>query len=289
MTLPIGNRFSFTATADYSNVAYEVRPDDNDRGTASAQLQRLITGTSAISLNASTERVRFDETATNADFDRDVGFLRYSIFSTRNTFALDVGANQVKVEGFPDTRTGTYAQLDWTRVLPAGKSFSVAAGQRLSDQGDIFRFVQGINPDLRETEDVTGESTPFENNFASVSFVVERERYGYDLRVTWNDEDYIDDDTLDRTVTRIVLLGNRRLTRKIFIDGGINYSRRDFVGPDRQDDDYQITASIGYEWTAGFDTTLSFQRFERGSNQEVNEFSENRLFLRASYAPPWGR
>ena len=138
-------------------------------------------------------------------------------------------------------------------------------------------------------EDVVGTTEPFRNDFASATFSISRERTRASLVALYSEEDYEDDPTLNREVTRFSLSVLRNLSRKIFGEAGVNVLSREFSGLDRDDRDVRYTLALGYRITPTFSAELSFQRFDRSSNQDVTEFDEDRVFLRLTYVPEWNR
>jgi len=173
--------------------------------------------------------------------------------------------------------------------MSEGVELTIGAGSRYSDQGDIFRFFQNAAFDLRETEDVGGVQTPFRNNFGSLIFNLDKARTRIDFVALYSDEDYEIDSTADRLVKQLNFLISRDFTRKFFGEFGINASEREFVATNRDDRDIQYTVALGFRFNEAFSTSLSYQLFNRDSNQGLTEFDENRIFLRFSYVPRWSR
>ena len=64
---------------------------------------------------------------------------------------------------------------------------------------------------------------------------------------------------------------------------------RDFGGLTREDEDTRITVTFGYAFTPAVNASLIYQYTDRASTLEVDEFTENRLFLELSYIPGWAR
>ena len=289
ITLPLGSRFEISANADYSNTTYEVNPNDQERFGGRLSLVRLLNAGRSIAIVGTQERVQYDENVVAPDFDRTGVFLRFESINTRGTFTFDIGANQLELDGVDEKSDGILVRLDWTRIISDGIELTVSGGSRYSDQGDIFRFFQNAAFDLRETEDVAGLATPFRNNFGSLIFDLDRGRTRIDLVVIHSDEDYEFESTFDRRVTQLNFLVGRDITRKVFGEFGINASSRQFEFNDRDDRDVLYSLSLGYRFNEAVSTTLSYQNFNRDSNQGVTEFDENRIFLRLSYVPRWSR
>ena len=242
-----------------------------------------------LSLVSAQERVEYDLNTRAPDFDSSGLFLRFESANTRGSFTFDLGVNKLELDGVDRKSDGTLVRLDWTRMVSDGVEVSIGAGSRYSDQGDIFRFFQNASFDLRETEDVAGEQTPFRNNYGTVTFSLDKARTAVDFVVIYNDEDYELDSTFDRVVKQLNFLVSRDFTQSLFGEVGVNASSRKFALDDVDFRDTQYTLTLGYRFTEAISTSLSYQYFERSNSEGLSDFDENRIFLRLSYVPRWSR
>ncbi len=289
LEMPLGSRFEFQASVDYSDTSYEINPNDQTRLGARASIGRLMGAGRTLSLVATQETVEYDDNFLTPDFERQGLFLRFESINSRNTLTVDLGVNQLELDGADETGDGTLFRVDWTRVLSNGVELTLGAGTRYSDQGDIFRFFQNAAFDLVDTENVSGIASPFRNNYGSVIFSLEKPRTSIDLVALYSDEDYEFESTFDREVKQLNFLLVRDFTNKIFGELGIDASSREFISVNRDDRDVQYTVSLGFRFSSALSTVLSYQHFTRSSNQGTTEFDEDRIFLRVSYVPRWSR
>jgi hypothetical protein len=118
---------------------------------------------------------------------------------------------------------------------------------------------------------------------------MEKQRTSIDLVALYSDEDYEFDSTFDREVKQLNFLLGRDFTNRLFGELGIDASSREFISVNRDDRDVQYTLSLGYRFNTAFSTMLSYQHFERSTNQGVTEFDEDRIFLQFNYVPKWTR
>ena len=289
LEMPLGPRFEFTASVDYSNTSYEINPNDQQRYGGRVSIGRLMSAGRTLSLVSAQERVEYDLNTRAPDFDSSGVFLRFESANTRGSFTFDLGVNKLELDGVDRKSDGTLVRLDWTRMVSDGVEISIGAGSRYSDQGDIFRFFQNASFDLRETEDVAGEQTPFRNNYGAVTFSLDKARTAVDFVVIYNDEDYELDSTFDRVVKQLNFLVSRDFTQSLFGEVGVNASSRKFALDDVDFRDTQYTLTLGYRFTEAISTSLSYQYFERSTSEGLSDFDENRIFLRLSYVPRWSR
>ena len=289
LEVPIGSRFELKANVDYSITEYELSRNDQDRLGGRVSFGRLLDSNRTLSLVVNRERVEYDQIVANPDFDREAIFLRYESVDSRGVLTVDLGVNELELDGIDETNDGTLFRIDWIRMTADNMELRLTAGSRYSDQGDIFRFFQNAEFDLRDTEDVVGTATPFRNNYATANVGIERARTRFDVTVLYSDEDYEDTAVSDREVLQGNIFVARDFSRKVFGELGVRLLSREFFELDRDDRDTQYTLSLGYRFSEGLTTTLSYQYFERSSNEGTTEFNEDRVFLRLSYVPKWSR
>lgn len=289
LEFPIGSRFEFQASVDFSDTSYEINPNDQRRLGGRASIGRLLGAGRTLSIVGTQEDVNYDDGSPTPDFERRGLFLRFESINARGTFTVDLGVNELELDGVAETGDGTLFRLDWMRLLSNGVELTLGAGTRYSDQGDIFRFFQNAAFDLVDTENVSGVGSPFRNNYGSVIFSLEKQRTTIDLVALYSDEDYEFDSTFDREVKQLSLEITRDFTNRLFGELGIDASSREFISVNRDDRDVQYTFSLGYRFNTAFSTMLSYQHFERSTNQGVTEFDEDRIFLQFNYVPKWTR
>jgi len=75
--------------------AISTSPFNSNRLLGSVALGREVSAGGSVSLNANTERVMFDNTEVNSDFERSSGFGRYEVHGTRTNFIGELGGTVV--------------------------------------------------------------------------------------------------------------------------------------------------------------------------------------------------
>ena len=279
------SRNSIVLDARYSRVRYEVRPYNNERMLAALSIGRDTSRDARVSVNLSGERTEFEDDAQTPDFDEYRAFVRFEKVGVRNSLSVDLGYTEVELAG--ETGDGFLGTIDWTREVSANGLFRLTGGTRYSDQGNIFRLYQELTNDFRETADSASAPGPFRNNFFAVGYGLDHTRYSVDLSLDWSEEDYLEDDSLDREIFHARARAQREVSRTIFIGAGVRM--RIIDSSISKDDELTLFLNAGYRITPGLSVSLDYVNFRRDSSASVGDTVENRLFLRLAYAPAWTR
>lgn len=294
--LPVGSRHFVGVGGRYSNVNYEVTPDDNERISGFFQFARRSNAETNISLNVSTESVEFSDDDASIDFDVREAFIGYEVNSTRNFININAGYTEVDT-GF-DVLDGYLLRVDWTRIVSQQKSILLSGGSQFSTQGDIFRFSQTNGRDIGDTVDVNVIDVPFRSHFFFGRYNVDSDRTGITFEVEWIQDDYEGEtptgpggalQSLDRDVIRGEFSVERDISRKIFVDFSLEYGTRDFKFLNRKDDDLSVIATLGYRFSPALNAYFSLLHFDRESSAAVSSFTDERVMLGVAYIPAWGR
>jgi hypothetical protein len=271
----------------YSSVSYEESDTDNERMLATLRIGRQIRRGATLSLNATTERVEFDNDGLSRDFDRHEGYVRYELAGNRNTFGMDLGYTQIDIDG--ETGDGTLARIDWSREVSPSATFRLSAGTGFSDQGNVFVFdQQQTGSDFRDTEDTLGSAEPFTFNNFTISYSLDRDRTSVGFVFTWSQEDY-EGGPLDNDFSRATLSVRRNISPSVFARFVAEFRRREYKDSPILNDDYSVAAEIGYRFSPSSSVSLQYRLEDRNAADSFFTSRENRLFLRFSYTPAWGR
>jgi len=271
----------------YSSENFERRPDDNDRYSGRLQIGRDINRESSVSFGGLFERVKFDGTAIEGDYDRVEGYIRYEATGKKNYFQMDAGATDIDSETF--RLSGPLIRINWTNNLSPKSRLIVSGGSALSDRSGRFRTVQDDVTDLRDTIDITVLSAPFRNDFFTANYRIDQDRTNVDFRVSWAQEDYEGRSIADRDSRRSEIGIRRDLSRTVFGTARLGYIQREFKGLDRQDDDIFGNLGIGIRIGSRFRLIGEFRYLERDSDADEGSFTDRRYSVRGIYTPRWMR
>tara|TARA_R110000782_G_scaffold82993_4_gene163023 strand:+ start:199 stop:1503 length:1305 start_codon:yes stop_codon:yes gene_type:complete len=271
----------------FTRVNFERRPQDHDRLSAALSIGRALRRESMLSLNLSNQRIVFDEDTIFSPVELYEAFIRYEVTGARNEVSVDLGYTEVEQSGFEGD--GVLIRLSWVRRVSANGVLSLTAGSQYSNQGDIFQFYGDLSTDLTSTVDGSTGASPFQNRSLTAGYVLETDRTLFELTADWVNEDYEAGLGADRDLYRGDARIRRDLSRTVYVEGGVGFSRREFPGANREDDDTILGVGVGFRLTPGFSISLEHRQFRRDSSTPAADFTENRTFLSFAYVPKWGR
>ena len=293
--IPMGSRAFIGLEGRYSTVRYEESLSNNDRTSGLFQIGRRSNEETTYSLNVSTERVEFKDDALQNDFDIHEAFISYNVDSVRNIIDIDVGYTELDFNlGIEDdVADGYLVRASWTRVSSESNSLLLSGGSRYSTQGDIFRSSQGNGREIGGTVDVNNDTTPFRNNFFYTRYDLTGERTRMSVELDWNQDDFTYITPVAAPEDRDILSGRffigRDLGRTFFVNFNVTIRNRDYKYIDREDDDLVVGATLGYRFSEAFNMFVSYRHVDRESNDETENFTENRATFGVAYIPSWGR
>ena len=112
VALRFGGTTFLNLSARVARAQYETSPFNSNRVLGDAAWGFQLSPASTLSLNADTERVLFENTVFNTDFDRSNAFMRYEIQGARTTFSADLGGTRIEQGGVSSFRiTGAAAVI----------------------------------------------------------------------------------------------------------------------------------------------------------------------------------
>jgi hypothetical protein len=277
LSLPLGARTHLNLNGSFSDVQYEEQPFDNQRFGGSIGIERELSPNRSLSLIVDADRIEYDDAPPNAPVDRQSAYLRLQTSVARNQLSLNLGWN--RVERSANEGDGLLAELDWSRQISAQSTFSLHAGTKFSDAGDIFRFIQSIDSRRGDTQDVQNINDPFRLDTASVRYVLDEARSRFSVYAFYENENYESRTDLDRDRSGINLDLARDLTRNLNAALFATLSNRDYANTTRSDDD----STFGFRLRWGISRTigLSFrvQRIKRDSNDNLLDYEEGQAYL----------
>jgi hypothetical protein len=99
LKLRLGGVDFVDVSARYARAQYQGTPFNSNRFQGNIALGRDVSAGASASLNVSTERVLFDNTVYNSDFERSSGYGRYELHGARTDFVGELGATVVSQSG----------------------------------------------------------------------------------------------------------------------------------------------------------------------------------------------
>src|SRR5580704_9304190 len=196
-TFRLGPTVFLDLSARYAKATYQTDPFDSNTVTGSAALGRALSAQSSISINGSFERVQFDNTEVNTNYDRSSAFVHYEVQGARTELSANLGVT--KVSQGSDSFTGPNAKLQLRRKLSSVSTLTFTIGRDLTDASTAFTNLQsgaigGI---------VTSPAVVSQNNYTvtygSIGWAYVRNRTTIGVSGTWEKDSYDGQPLLDVT------------------------------------------------------------------------------------------
>ena len=278
-----GSATSLQLGARYSDAQYEISATDGRQYGGSIALLRRLSGNTSVSLNASGDRIEFDDTTVNTDYDRYQAYLNYSTRAARTSLSIDAGYTAVDLGS--RTSSGLLARLSITRRLSPSANLTLSGGTQFSDAGDLFRNSQGTQGVGLDTLSVIGTGDPFESRFGSIGYGFSRNRTSFGLSVMHTRERYENATALDRTLTDWNAYFSRRLSPVLELRIFAWLEQQSFSNIDFDDDELRAGAYLS--WSVGRSTSLRLQydRHDRNTSDGSTDYAANQFGLFVTWSP----
>lgn len=283
---PFASRGFFGAEGRYSLITYEDTPTDNNRLAGLVQIGRRMNADADISLNVAAERVEFEDTELWDPYDIREAFIRYEKFGQRDTVSIDVGYTDVETAA--NEADGYLLRLDWKRTISQAATFQFGGGSKYSSEGDIFRLAQGNARKIGNTEDISGDATPYRSHYVYSRYSLNGERTRISFAVEWTIDDYAFVSALDRDVVTGEFFIERDVSKSIFANINIEIGNREYSFIEQNYDDLIVKAALGYRYSSALNVQLGYLHYKRDSDIEFGSFTESRVVFGITYVPTWG-
>ena len=280
-------------SARYSNVQYETSPFNSNRGLASLAVGRDISAGASVSLNTDFERVMFQNTALNGDYDRTSVFGRYELHGARTDFETDLGASRITQQG-PST-DGVLAKVQLSRRVSPASKLILAAGRELTDASSSFSTLQigaigagGINGNAPAAQ----TSDNYTRTYASAGWQYVRNRTTILVDARWEKDTYLGDSALNTTRPSADFNVERRLTRALSAQFLGRLYRTDYPNvviansvASSKFDDWLVGGGLTWRHGRGLEIRLRYDHTSHVVSAGGSGYGENRVFLTVGYRP----
>jgi hypothetical protein len=313
VALRMGGRGFFDLSVRIARADYQISPFSSSRvlGSAAAGLQ--ISPRSSVSLNGVAERVLFDNTKVNGDFDRTSAYVRYDIQGARTALSLDLGATKVSQSGAPftapisrgrgspstgplpvsqspSTTTGPLARLAITRELSQSATLTLSGGRELTDGSSSFSSIQGGAIGIVGTNSAVLTSSPYTSNFASAEWQYKRNRTTIGVSGNWGRDVYPNQPQYDLNRGGVEFNVGRKISRSLALQVVGRYGKTDYVhgnllpllGTPKYND---ALLAAGLSWRHGRALEVRFRAEHSTRTPASTGYQENRIFVTVGYRP----
>lgn len=287
LILPLGSRTSLAISGRWSDVDYEKSGFDSERLSGQVTLNRTLNETSALSLSLASQRVEFDQSPPNSDYDLHSAFLSYQARGTRTTIALRGGLTSL--HDFGESTEGPLADVTLTRKLGARATLTLNAGTQFYDSAESFRRDREFADIALGNEDTVPSRDPFQQDYASVAWAIEGVRTKLRLGADWRSEDHETDLTLDRERVGASANVSRRVGPRLTMSLFGRYDDESFGVGNVDFDEWSAGASFDWALTAGIALALRAEHNDGSGDTSagsgLRDYTENRYTLRLTYTP----
>jgi hypothetical protein len=280
-TLPLGSRNKLLVHGRYVDVHYEDNELGNNRIRGELALLRELSDASSVSLNATSERVSYDDEAQFVEFDHNETFLSYNLAAARTTMSIEAGATEIRAAG--QSNDSWLGRIEVTRQASSALNVGLEIGHDFSDAGSAFAQMQSLQPGSVDPVQVQQTAAPFENNYGALFARFSRNRTGLQLRLGYTDEGYDAQPLFDRKRISLDLSLQRNLNSYLSAHLSTNYSRQEFEELDRKFAD--LSATLGLRWGVSRTSFVSvdYRYLDRNDDASGADFRANELWVRFAY------
>jgi hypothetical protein len=276
-------------SARYAKTTYQTDPFDSNAVSASAALGRALSAQSSISINGSFERMLFDNTLVNTDYNRSSVYAHYEVQGARTNLTANLGAT--KVDQGSQSFTGPDAKLQLLRKLSSVSTLTLTIGRDITDGSTAFASLQsgaigGI---------VTGPAVLSQSNYTAtygtVAWEYERNRTTIGVSGNWEKDAYEGQPLQNVTRSTAEVRVERKLSRVLTAQLLGRVYRNEYENTDFSETDGVVGAALMFHSGRGLEIKLRYDHSSRsvsgvGVVPGVSSgYDENRAFLTIGYRP----
>jgi hypothetical protein len=279
----LGSTFYVNMTARYARTTYQTDPFDSNVATGGAALGMALSAQSSISINGSFERMLFDNTVLNTDFNRSSAYGQYAIHGARTDLTANLGVS--KVEQGSETFTAPDAKLQISRKLSSVSTLTFTVGRDITDASTAFANLQsgaigGI---------VTAPAAISQNNYTathgSLDWEYARNRTTFGVSGTWEKDSYDGQPLQDLTRGSAEFRFERKLSGVLSAQLLGSLFRTEYINTDFSETDGLVGAALMFREGRGLEIKLRYDHSSRVVSGVGSGYNENRVFLTVGYRP----
>lgn len=276
------------AELSYSNTwAEKTKEFNGDRVGAAARVLRDIDPTRHVGINAEIVQVSFDR-AQSVDYDRFDAFASYDEERDRLTMGIDLGYSRLnRGDGRSDDSAPLLrANLQW--AIASRSTLRADISHEFADAaGDVVARASLIDGPIIATltnAELLANADVFRQTRVAIGYGYAGERWNVQASPYYQRINYQDTATPDQTSRGGVLSADVRLRPRLTLGAQAVYERRRFSTQARRvDRDYSVQLSLSQQFTRHWSTRLGVQRRERNSDDRVQSYNENQMFIDLSW------
>jgi hypothetical protein len=177
--------------ARYERAQYQTSPLDSNRFLASFEWGVPLSPRSTVAFNANSERVLFENTGVNSDFDLSSAYASYEIHGARTDLTARLGLTRVDQQG--TAASGGLANFELDRRVSLATTLSLSAGRDLTDALASFSNLQPGASGGITTAQAAVSSSVYTLSYAQLAWRFARNRTIVGLSARWENDQYSND------------------------------------------------------------------------------------------------
>lgn len=268
----------------YTLTHYQTSPLSGNRELANLAVGDQLSAVSSVSLNVDEQRLRFDDTSTNADYDRREVFARYELRGARTGFDFDLGTSQTnETERWV---SAPLAKLNARRLLSPSLTFTLTVGHELTDANDSFRNLKnGAAGAGIVIAPVAGTTDTYLSNYGSADLRFEQKRTAIALSARWERDTYAQFASLDVTSGALGALVERRLNPMVSVQARGSWQHVHYYSSGYYETDWPVGAALLLTPGRRVNFKLTADHIRHNVTGQGLAYTENRVLLTAEYQP----
>lgn len=280
----LGEATRAQAELRYSNTwAQTTKEFNGDRLNMAARVLRDISPSRHVGLNAEATQVKFDRPQA-VDYDRYDAFASYDEEREHVTVGVDLGYSSLDREGDPSNASAPLvrAKLEWAVASRSTLSTNIDYG--FADAaGDVVSRASLIDGPIIATlanAELLANADVFRQTRLAAGYRYTGERWNLQASPYYQRINYQNDATPDQTSRGGFASAEVRLRPRLRLGMQAVYERRRFATADRRvDRDYSLQLALSQAITRQWSARLGVQRRERNSDDRLQSYNENQIFL----------
>jgi hypothetical protein len=229
LALRLGATTFMDMSARVARAQYETSPYNSDRLLGNLAWGLQLSAQSSVSLNADTERVLFENTIVNTDFDRTNGFVRYEIKGARTDLSADLGATVIDQDG--SKTNGGLVKFDVSHKLSAAAKLTLSVGRDLTDASNSFSSLQSGAIGIVGTAPAAQTSDSYTSDYVTAGWQYERNRTIIAVSGHYEKDSYGQAPVLDYSRGGAEFRVERKLTRALNLEVLGRLYKTDYANP----------------------------------------------------------
>ena len=294
-TLRLGPTVFLDLSARYAKTTYQTDPFDNNTLLGTVALGRALSAQSSISIDGSFERMSFDNTTVNTDFNRSSVYAHYEVQGARTELSANLGATKVNqgLESF----TGPDAKLQVLRKLSSVSTLKLTVGRDITDGSTAFTNLQSGAIGGIATSPAVVSQNNYTVTYGSIAWDYARNRTTVSLTGMWEKDSYDGLPLLDLSRGSAEIRVERKLSGLLTAQLLGRIYRTEYTNTDFSETDGLVGGALVFRQGRGLEIKLRYDHSSRavsgvGISSGIGDvpgistgYGENRVFLTIGYRP----